>query len=251
MFYAGMMKRRQFLASIAAIALVPPTLAHAEEWQTRLIKSVYDDELYYGLHVKLVPTWKTYWRVPGVAGIPTMITLEGSDIDSLEVDFPIPLRINDESGEAIGYHDDVVFLLRPFLKDGIVPDKANGKVKAFFGVCQNICKPAKFEADLSSAVTDDDLMAKFIERVPEDDEFISAATQTDDTLNLTLVANKRFADIFVEGPDGLYFNKPEIAGGTAKFKINGLTAGQKLTGEELRITAAIFGGGLEQFFTVA
>ena len=242
------MKRRNFIISLAALALMPPMLAYAEEWETRLIKSLYDEELYYGLHIKLAPTWKTYWRVPGTAGIPPLITLEGPDIDDLEVDYPLPMRTTDESGDSIGYHDEVVFLLRPFLKSGVAPDKAKGKVKARFGVCQNICRPAMFEADLSSAVTDDDLMEKYIEKVPDDDEFVSSAKQ--DGATLTLAVKKRFSDIFVEGPDALYFGKPEFISGAAKFAIAGLTEGQKLSGQELRITAAMFGGGLEQTITV-
>lgn len=236
------------MASMAAVALVPSKMAYAAEWETRLIKSQYDDELYYGLHIKLAPKWKTYWRVPGDAGIPPLITLEGADIDGLEVDYPMPMRITDESGEAIGYHDEVVFLLRPFLKDGVAPDKATGKVAAKFGVCQKICRPATFDAELSSAVTDDDLMEKYIDRVPDDDTFVTSATQTDAIL--TLAVKKRFSDMFVEGPDGLYFGKPEFASGTATFKIAGLAAGQKLIGQELHITAAMFGGGVEQTIIV-
>ena len=157
------MKRRDFLATVAASTFMSPTIARADDWQTRLVKSSATGELLYGLHIKLSPGWKTYWRVPGSAGIPPSIKLEGTDIESLAVNYPLPIRINDESGEAIGYHDEVVFILRPKLKAEAKPEKLNGKVSALFGVCKDICRPAKYAADLSAAETDDVLMQKYVE----------------------------------------------------------------------------------------
>ena len=237
------------MATVAASTFMSPTIARADDWQTRLIKSSATGELLYGLHIKLSPGWKTYWRVPGSAGIPPSIKLEGADIESLAVDYPLPIRINDESGEAIGYHDEVVFILRPKLKAEAKPEKLNGKVSALFGVCKDICRPAKYAADLSAAETDDPLMQKYLERVPVASDFIRQAIQKDDELELNL--DRVFQDILVVGPDGLYFHKPTFGIGSARVKISGLTSEQKLQTKDLDITAVVDGTGVEQTVKVA
>ena len=243
------MNRRQLLAGAAVSSFLTPEMAQAAEWETRLISSSAGGELLYGLHIKLAAGWKTYWRVPGVAGIPPTIKLDGPDIESFTVDYPLPIRISDASGEAIGYHDEVLFILRPKLKPDIKLEAVIGKVSAFFGVCQNICRPAKFAADLSTAVADDTLMQKFLQRVPKASDFVAKATQKGDELEITL--NQVVQDLFVDGPENLYFRKPTFGLGYAKLKIDGLTAGQKIQGKELRITAVVDGDGLEQTVTVA
>ena len=243
------MNRRQLLASVAASPFLVPALAKAAEWETRLITSSASGELLYGLHIKLVPGWKTYWRVPGVTGIPPSIKLDGPDIESFTVDYPLPIRIIDESGEALGYHDEVVFILRPKLKPDVKPDKMSGTISAFFGVCQNICRPAKFAADLSSAVADNNLMQKFENRVPRASDFATKATLKGDQLEITL--NQVVQDLFIDGPAELYFRKPTFGMGYAILKIDGMTADQKIQGKALKITAVADGDGLEQTLTVA
>ena len=232
------MHRRNFLVALAATPFIRPALAQTPEWQTRLITTTVEGQQIYGLHIKLAPGWKTYWRVPGEAGIPPLIKLEGTGIQSVIIDYPLPIRIIDESGEAIGYHDEVVFILRP------TPAVKDAKLSAFFGVCQNICRPARFEASLAEAVNDDSTMQKFIARVPTAADFISRASQNEG--ELVLDVKQKLNDIFIDGPDGLYFRKPTITDTLAKFKIDGLADGQSLKGEKLKITAAANGKGLEQ-----
>ena len=243
------MNRRQLLASAAASTFLAPALAQAAEWDTRLITSSANGELLYGLHIKLTSGWKTYWHVPGVAGIPPAIKLEGPDIESFTVDYPLPIRIIDASGEALGYHDEVVFILRPKLNPDVKPDKVSGTVSAFFGVCQNICRPAKFSADLSTAVADENLMQSFQKRVPIASDFATKAVQKGDQLEITL--NQVVQDLFIDGPTELYFRKPTFGMGYAKLKIDGLTADQKIQGKALKITAVVDGDGLEQTVIVA
>ena len=203
----------------------------------------------YGLHVKLAQGWKTYWRVPGEAGIPPTIKLEGPDVEGLDIAYPLPQRLVDDSGEAIGYHDEVVFILRPKWKADAKLGPLNAKVSAFFGVCQNICRPAKFAGELSTAVVDDAIMQKFSNLLPQAVEFVNKAAQNDATLTLTL--GQVVQEIFVVGPAGTYFHKPTFGMGEARFKIDGLTDGQKLSGKDLDIVAVADGAGLEQTVTVA
>ena len=232
------MHRRNFLIALATAPIIRPALAQTPEWQTRLITTSIEGQQIYGLHIKLASGWKTYWRVPGEAGIPPLIKLEGAGIQSVIIDYPLPIRIIDESGEAIGYHDEVVFILRP------TPAVKDAKLSAFFGVCQNICRPAKFEASLAEAISDDSTMQKYIARVPSAADFISKANQNADELVLDIT--QKLDDIFIDGPDGLYFRKPEFSGTQALLKIDGLGEGQTLKGKSLRITANMNGKGLEQ-----
>ena len=237
------MHRRTFIAALATAPFIRPAFADEPQWQTRLITATLEGQQIYGLHIKLAPGWKTYWRVPGEAGIPPLIKLEGTGVGSVAIDYPLPIRIIDESGEAIGYHDEVVFILRP------TPAVKDAKLSAFFGVCQTICRPAKFEASLAEAVNDDSTMQKFIARVPSAADFISKASQNAGELVLNM--SQKLDDIFIDGPDGLYFRKPEISNGKAILKIDGLAEGQKLSGETLHITGAIQGKGLEQTLVVS
>jgi DsbC/DsbD-like thiol-disulfide interchange protein len=239
----GLMHRRTFIAALAATPFIRPALAETPEWQTRLITTTIEGQQIYGLHIKLAPGWKTYWRVPGEAGIPPLIKLEGTDTASLVIDYPLPIRITDESGEAIGYHDEVVFILRP------TTSVKDAKLSAFFGVCRNICRPARFEANLAEAQNDDNIMQQFIARVPSATDFISKASQNAGELVLNI--SQKLDDIFIDGPDGLYFRKPTITDTLAKFKIDGLADGQSLKGEKLKITAAANGKGLEQQIMVS
>ncbi len=244
------MQRRTFITALATLPFIRPALAEIPEHEIKLISSGADSkDLVYGLHVKLAKGWKTYWAVPGEAGIPPLIKIEGKDIEGFTVQYPTPIRIIDGSGESIGYHDEVVFILRPTTTALINRAHVEGKISAFMGVCQIICKPVKFEADLSSAVRNDVLLKKYMAQVPTQSTFVSKATQNADQIEITL--SLPVDDLFVDGPSNLYLRKPALSQGKATLKIDGLTEGQKLTGEKLRITAVVGGKGLEQTITIS
>jgi DsbC/DsbD-like thiol-disulfide interchange protein len=245
------MKRRTLLTILTATAFAPPARTASPDWQASLIAGGFDGQNYLsGLRIILAPGWKTYWRVPGEAGVPPDIKVSGDNLDSFEVQLPLPKRIIDESGEAIGYHDEVIFLL--VLKPKSADQPVSAHVSAFFGVCQDICKPAKFDAtlDLKPGLNEaDPLLAAWRARLPAPSAFITSARQTGAELVLSL--KQQVDDIFVEGPDGLYFRKPAFSQGKAIIRIDGLQDGQKLGGTSLRVTADMQGKGLEQVVKVA
>jgi len=244
------MQRRIFLASLASLPFVGQTRAATPEWEARLItRGIDENSPTLGLHVKLAKGWKTYWRVPGEAGIPPQIKIEGSGITTTKILYPLPQRLIDDSGESIGYHDEVVFILQPSFADGAARKPLQGKLNAFLGVCQIICKPVKFEASLASAVADEQLFDRFMMQVPKQAQFVSTAEQSDKLLELALT--DQVHDIFIDGPDTLYFRKPELNGKTARLKIDGLDEGQNLKGEKLRIIASVNGKGLEQTVVIS
>jgi DsbC/DsbD-like thiol-disulfide interchange protein len=238
------MKRRTFILSAAALPFASPAFA-AGEWQARLVLG--DEEAgsrRAGLHIKLADSWKTYWRVPGEAGVPPQINLAGAANSTLAVLYPAPQRIIDQSGEAIGYLGEVLF---PML---ISPaDISAAGISAFFGVCHDVCKPARFSADFANAQRDPGLIAEWLARVPGPAAVAASAHQAGDSLVLEL--SETCSDIFVEGPDGYYFRKPAFEAGRASLKIDGLQSGDSLKGKELRLTAIVGGKGLEQRIIVA
>ena len=244
------MKRRTLIAALATLPFAR-ALAVTPEWQARLIAGDFDGKDYLaGLYITLAPGWKTYWRVPGETGIPPSIKLSGDNVESFEVLSPLPKRIIDEGGESVGFHDEVMFLLNIKPKDADKPVSA--EISAFFGVCLNICKPAKFSGtvDLKPGINETaPLLAAWKSKLPVQSDFIAAAAQN----NTELVLNLRqpLDDLFIEGPERLYFRKPVFSQGKAVLKIDGLQEGQKLTGLRLRVTADAQGKGLEQTVVVA
>lgn len=244
------MNRRQLLASALAVTVARPAFAASPEWQARLIQGGFDGKAYLaGLHIVLMPGWKTYWRVPGEAGIPPQIKVNGDNLESFEVLAPLPTRITDASGEAIGYHDEVVFLLRVVPK---APEKPlSATVSAFFGVCEQICKPAKFEGalEMQPGMQTSSVLASWQAKIPIAGDFISSARL--DAAELVITLTQTIEDLFIEGPEELYFRAPTFTQGKAKIEIDGLQPGQSLKGISLRCTAAMQGKGLEQMISVS
>lgn len=249
------MDRRIFLSSLLALPAVAKSFAASLPWTARFVQGEFDGEAYQsGLFIKLDQDWKTYWRNPGETGIPPQISvLTSSNFESLTIGFPLPKRYVDESGEAIGYHDEVLFPVRIRPKDFAKPMQI--KLEAFFGVCQQVCTPAKIESELeftpsSAPQPDAELIAKWQARVPKLGIIANHFTLAEKFVVLDL--SKPFTDIFVEGPDRYYFIKPDLERepGKAWIAIKGLKTPSDLNAVKLRITADDKGQGLEQEITL-
>lgn len=98
---------------------------------------------YVALELAMPAGWKTYWRQPGSAGgIPPQLSWQGStNIKRAAMKFPAPQRMVDSTGTAIGYKKSVVFPIALELDAPSRPVVVN--LKAFFGVCREICIPAQ------------------------------------------------------------------------------------------------------------
>ncbi|HIP22551.1 MAG TPA: hypothetical protein EYG79_02980 [Rhodobacteraceae bacterium] len=100
-----------------------------------------DGSYQLALEFKLNEGWKTYWRMPGPAGLPPVFGWEGSDnIGEVRYDWPTP-EIIDQSGMiTLGYHNTFVLPIR-------ISPEADGPVRMAmtlnFGVCSDICVPAQ------------------------------------------------------------------------------------------------------------
>ncbi len=250
-----MMNRRFIISSLAALPFISSARA-AMPWTAQFLAGNFDGKAYSaGLYVKLEQDWKTYWRNPGDAGVPPFINAEpNANLDSMAVDFPLPLRIVDESGTAFGYHNEVLFPITVTPKD--IGQPLNVQFTSFFGVCQKVCTPAKYDSMLSFSPksaprADVDLIEKWQALVPKSGAIAKTATVKNKLLLLDLVNPAN--EIFVEGADNFYFGKPvfDAAGKHAALKVAGLKNDDEVKGLELRLTANVNGLGVEQRIVVA
>jgi DsbC/DsbD-like thiol-disulfide interchange protein len=246
------MNRRILLSAFVSLPFIGRANA-AVPWRAKFVGGDFNGQTYQaGLHIMLEKGWKTYWRNPGEAGIPPSISATGDNLAEMTIDFPLPIRITDESGVSLAYHDEVVFLLNLKPKDAAKPLEV--QLSSFFGVCEKVCTPAKFEGALKlmpTTAADVALISQWRARVPKTGNIVTAAKVQDKVLTLSL--SQAVSDIFVEGPENYYFRAPDfnLDGTAATFIIDGLQKPGDLKGADLRITIDEMGQGLEQHIKVA
>ena len=94
------------------------------------------------VQVELGRGWKTYWRSPGMGGIPPQFDWSGStNIEAVEVLWPTPEIFHTYGMQNIGYTDRVIFPMRLTLSDGA--EDAFAELRMSYGVCADICIPAE------------------------------------------------------------------------------------------------------------
>ena len=248
------MLRRHFLfAALSLPRLSAAAYAGAQmRYNARLIGGETQGGVWRaGLDLALDKGWKTYWRMPGDAGVPPQFDWSGSrNVKSLTVLWPAPMRFSDEGGETVGYKDHVVFPL------DITPTEESKpmdlKLDVFLGVCDVICIPVKFEETLrqkSPSAVDASLIAAFAARVPEKVDararfHVARASLVEDdgkpalALRLEGQGFDDGLDVFVEGGDFAYFRAPRLAGDPADvhLPIDGLKDEEQLRGKTLTLT---------------
>lgn len=128
-----------------------------------------------GLLLRMVPNWHTYWKFPGDAGLPTEITWKLPDgWKTGEIQWPIPLKLDEPGGIQIyGYHDEVLLL------QGITPPaslkdfQVQLAAEASWLVCEKICIPgsAKLKLDLpvagQPAAANEELFLRYRRSLPQ------------------------------------------------------------------------------------
>jgi len=128
-----------------------------------------------GLLLRMVPHWHTYWKFPGDAGIPTEIKWSlspGWKVD--EIQWPIPLRLN-EPGDILiyGYHDEVLLLQVITPPQSLTDATLKLSAEANWLVCEKICIPgsAKVELDLpvaaQNAPANEEIFARYRRSLPQ------------------------------------------------------------------------------------
>jgi thiol:disulfide interchange protein DsbD len=128
-----------------------------------------------GLLLRMVPNWHTYWKFPGDAGIPTEIKWNlppGWKIG--EIQWPIPLRL-DEPGDIqiYGYHDEVLLLQEITPPSSLTESAVNLSAEANWLVCEKICIPgsAKLQIDLpvvgQNSAANEEIFSRYRRSLPQ------------------------------------------------------------------------------------
>lgn len=152
--------RRMLAALLAAACCLTAAAARAEPefaspWSTdmkskaRLIAAGAGQGGRYlaGIQILLSGRTVTYWRTPGDAGTPPVVSFEGStNLAHARMEFPAPRRIDEDGIEALGYLDEVVFPLRVSATDPTRPVALHMKLD--YAACEKICIPVHAELDL-------------------------------------------------------------------------------------------------------
>lgn len=256
-FHIGGMLFRILVIGLAYVLSVAVPQAEEKPFRVSLVGDRYDGEAWHtGVLVSLAPGWKTYWRMPGEAGIPPEFTWSSSVPAEVEVLYPAPSRHTDESGEAVGYERAVLFPVT--VRAGGVTD-VELNLDLFLGVCKDICIPANAQAsitlgplmkDIAGAAQVEDALSL----VPVPGTAITSAelVRGGGKPELLLNLDARPDDIFVEAPGPAYFHAPVFSpdGRQARLAIDNLKDASQLAGAVAKITYRIAGQGFEQSMTL-
>jgi len=219
-----------------------------------------------GVEVVLAGGWKTYWRMPGDAGVPPVFDWDGShNVRTIRVLYPAPMRMAEAGAQTIGYKDHVLFPIELLAEDGTRPVELS--LALDFGVCRDICIPAQARLSLvlDPAAAAGPLRPEIqnaLERVPRTAELRRASDPElkGVTANLDggaprLIIEAQFpkstgADLFVEADQGDYVPLPKqiaVAGdGSLRFEVDLTRAtAQALKGKTLKLTLVSAGGASE------
>ena len=205
------------------------------------------------VEVTLDPGWKTYWRMPGDAGVaPTFDWSASPDVSSATVAFPAPHRMADQGGEAIGYKSAVVFPVTLNLRNASAT--APPTVAFAYGICKNICIPVELnlKAACHGQSAADVAALDAVPRLvgagrPTDPKLVAVtgsvlATKPQLTIDIDFGRDAAEVDLFIEAPEGLYVPLPAAtkvdSAGRARFVVDlSKTIDAKdLLGKQLRLT---------------
>ncbi|MEE8333808.1 MAG: protein-disulfide reductase DsbD domain-containing protein [Alphaproteobacteria bacterium] len=197
------------------------------------------DELRAGLHFRMKPGWKIYWRSPGDAGFPPQPNWAGSEnVAKVRIAWPAPVRFTVLGLQTLGYHDEV---LLPLDVTAFEPGKAvRLRAKVSYLTCAEICVP--YEATLAldvpagpaTSAREAGLIERFNNQVPvrgPDAPFAVAGAWADgvagkQTVRLVARAKSPFVspDFMIEGPAGFRFGPPGVTLGRDRREVVVLAA---------------------------
>jgi len=125
------------------LGTLPPQIVHAElrpGWQAA------DGTHMAALHLQLARGWRTYWRIPGDAGIAPQLDWSGSqNAASVRARWPRPVVFAQNGYRSIGYESELVLPLEVVPRRAGRPVALRGEIT--IGICQDVCIPV----DLSLA----------------------------------------------------------------------------------------------------
>jgi DsbC/DsbD-like thiol-disulfide interchange protein len=177
-------------------------------------------ELQGALEIELKRRWKTYWRDPGDAGVPPTIDISASsNINGVELAFPVPERHQDGDLSWAGYAQSVTFPVAFSVADPTLRSTISAAV--FLGICETICVPvsAQFTID-PQGDPDNPADAAIVSNAaaalpaPATADFglrtVEAGKETL-TVEAILPSGARASDVFIAADQGYYFQAPQMS----------------------------------------
>ena len=219
-----------------------------------------------GVEITLPAGWHTYWRNPGDAGIPPQFDFSASgNVRAVDVRYPVPERFDDGTSVSAVYTDDVVFPVALTPTDAGSP--VTLRVDASFGVCNEVCIPARAQAELTIPAADDEdaltktMLAQASRRLPGPPlpghlEVSGVAQDGSDALAIEVrMPDVSYSDLFVEGPQGWPLGQPKLvsrAGGSSRYRLSlaGRPTGEAVSGQTFRFVAVADSEAIEQIVRV-
>jgi thiol:disulfide interchange protein DsbD len=184
-----------------------------------------------GLLLRMVPNWHTYWKFPGDAGIPTEMKWKLPEgWKAGEIQWPIPLKLNEPGDIQIyGYHDEVLLLQEitpPASLSGATVQLAG---EASWLVCEKICIPgsARLQLDVpvaaQNAPANEEIFSRFRRSLPQNwpDSKVASASWKRNGAELQLsvesaaLANYPVADFFPFPGGNVVVGHPKTERGAA------------------------------------
>ena len=251
------------------IALMPvslPVLAGASPWvnsdfsQIRLVAVSGSGGLVAGLHIRLEPGWKTYWRTPGDSGVPTIVDWSASkNISVTGLRWPLPKRDIQAGYQSFVYENEVVLPLK--VGKSVNSDPVVLSANVDYAVCKEICVPLNAELKLETTPgvpargdkVHKRLLDRFLAHIPSSGKNAGLQVVSSDlvtsgqeqTLTVTVAAKKALIkpEMFLEAPQPFTFSVPNkklaADGKSARFafRVNGGIKKLSITGKQVVITA--------------
>jgi len=217
------------------------------------------------LEFNLDQGWKTYWRSPGLAGLPPVFDLSTSwNLGTFGIQYPAPQRYNDGFSTTNVYSGRVLIPITVVAAVQGAP--VNLSVVGNLGVCYVVCIPVRFETSLvlTPGIVDAEALAIVEEAralIPtgpvrgafEVNSFHLVGTNGRNVVvSVAMTVPQSFgAALFVEGPNDWIAQDVRQTGGmgtsaTFEFTITRPTAVDPTTGVPLRLTAVSGGRAIEQ-----
>jgi len=219
-----------------------------------------------GLQFEMDGDWKVYWRSPGDAGFPPSIDWTGSEnLAGAELLWPAPERFSVLGIETVGYKHGVIYPIHAAVTDPGRGLRLNASVD--YLTCADICVPrtVALSMDLPAGPGAPTEHAHALNRaesaVPGDGaahgltlgEVVAERGADGPVLRVAVRAAPAMdaPDLFIEGPEGTWFDAPALAKGEDGLAVLWARAGglETLDGVPLTITIADGARGLEAAVT--
>lgn len=172
------------------------------------------------LTIDLAPGWHTYWRDPGLSGIPPSVDFAATpNLASADLRFPVPIRFGEEAARAVGYEGraKLAFELRPAAGEALSTVAA----KVLVGVCRDICVPVTADLETEAAGS-----SRAIERAFARLPALAASGVTIEheaaASRLEVTVDGQAADVFLDAPEGWVLDEAsrlDGGDGTTKFTV--------------------------------